>query len=299
MTTPDERALFPGEPLLHHPGRSLTAWLTDDDAVTALLGRLPRAEDDLAPLHERIGSARASLAARPAFVARDAVVEVDDRSELDAVAERPDLVAAFASLDWRVEVVDMRGVQAIQKTIRTVRLAERAAAVVEDRSRLVDFCLAQQEDPPIGTFTDNDKRGFAVSSINPNLRIAGTGVGEAPIVTPGGPVPMQALTFYLSFGNSYVNVARCGDRFLLRDGYHRVLALLQAGITDVPCIVINFDSGTDVVLPGMQTLSSDVYFGDRPPMLPDFFDAAVSDEIQQPAMRKVLRIRGDEFFVQD
>jgi hypothetical protein len=71
------------------------------------------------------------------------------------------------------------------------------------------------------------------------------------------------------------------------------------GITEMPCILLNFEPGTDVVLPGMQTLPSETYFGDRPPFLADFFDPAVSDEIQQPAMRKVLRIRGDEFYVQD
>lgn len=300
MSPPEELAVFRGEPLARHVGRSLTAWLSDDEALTALLGRNPIPEDDLTNQRQRIVKARDELAARPIFRPRSPVLELSDRTHLDRAADRKDIQAAFASLKWTVEMVDLLVVQALQKQIRAEKLAERAAPVVADPSRLTEFCLpGEQTEPPIGTFTDIDKLGFAISSVNPNLRIAGTNVSSAELSTPAGPVSMQALTFFINFGSSYINVARWEDRYFLRDGYHRVAALLKAGITRVPCVVVDAAVNSEEILPGAGTFSSDVFLGDRPPLLPDFFDPTVSDEVMRAATRKVIRVRGDEFFVQD
>jgi hypothetical protein len=293
-------AVVRGETLAKHAGRALTAWLTDDEAAVALLGRAPVKGDDLGPVRTRVAQAREELASRPVFEVRSPVLQVDDRSALDELAERQDIVAAFSALEWRLEMVDLRLVQAVQKTINTERLAERVAPVVADPALLTEFCLPdKRSDAPIGIFTDPDKRGFAISSINPNLRIVGTNVSAADLSTPGGPVEVQAVTFLVNFGSSFVNVARSEGRYFLRDGYHRAAALLRAGISRVPCVVFDADPMSEPLVPGTDIFSGEIRFGDRPPLLTDFFDPTVSDEIAQPATRKVLRIRGEEFFVQD
>jgi hypothetical protein len=38
-------------------------------------------------------------------------------------------------------------------------------------------------------------------------------------------------------------------------------------------------------------------FGPRPPRLIDFWDDEVASDIKQPAIRKVIRVRGEEFVV--
>jgi hypothetical protein len=64
-----------------------------------------------------------------------------------------------------------------------------------------------------------DGHGFALSSLNPSPRVVGSHVAEA-LVSPSPEVPpqkMQAFTFFVSMGASYVQVARYQGRSLLRD----------------------------------------------------------------------------------
>lgn len=49
-------------------------------------------------------------------------------------------------------------------------------------------------------------------------------------------------------------------------------------------------------LPG--AFSYEILYGDRPPRLTDFWDNAVARDVRQPAVRKVVRVRGEEFVVQ-
>jgi hypothetical protein len=50
---------------------------------------------------------------------------------------------------------------------------------------------------------------------------------------------MQAFTFFVSMGASYIQVARYQGRSFLRDGYHRAVGLLRAGVSQVPAVVID------------------------------------------------------------
>jgi hypothetical protein len=283
-----------------HAGRALTAWLNDDEAVHSFLGRTPMDSDDLAPILSRVEKTRDELARRPEFEPRSPILELGDRSELDAAQERPDIQTSFSELgNWRVEIVDMRLVLAVQKTIKVENLTERVAPVVADPSTLLDFCLpTERKEEKIPVYADLDKRGFSISSIDPNLRIVGTNVAEAGITTKSGPIEAQAVVFLVNFGSSFLNIARSGDRYFLRDGYHRVIGLLRAGISRIPAVVFDLDAKQPII-PGSDTISKEICFGDRPPLLSDFFDPTVSDEVRLPAIRKIIRIRGEEFFVTD
>lgn len=291
-------AMVRGEPIALQPARALTAWLPDDEALTALFGRAPLASDDLSAPGSRIAQARAALAARPPFEPESPLVTPAERADLDALAARADIAASFGALDWRPEIVDLSRVQAVQKVIGIAGLDERVALVAGGGCSLSEFCLpAQVPEPPVGALTDAGQRGFAVSSLNPNLRIVGTDMSSAELVSPTGPLKVQVISFFVNFGNSYLNLASCDGRYFLRDGYHRAAALLRAGIKQVPCVVVGMDGGFEHMMPSSQTFPRSICFGPRPPLLSDFFDAAVSDEVTRPSTRKVVRVRGEEFFV--
>lgn len=151
----------------------------------------------------------------------------------------------------------------------------------------------------MGAFGDQDGHGFALSSLNPNLRVVGSNVAEA-LVSPSPQVPpqkMQAFTFFVSMGASYVQVARYQGRHFLRDGYHRAAGLLRVGVTRVPAVVVDAPSYQFVAsAPGL--FDHEVAFSDRVPSLSDFWDDSVSADGLQPAVRKVVRMRADEFVVQ-
>jgi hypothetical protein len=298
MTHQDELSIVRGEPISLQPGRTLTAWLDEEEGVAVLLGRNVRRGDDLTFVHDRLAAARAARDARPAFLPAEAVVP-GDHARLAEYEARPDLKAAFAGIDWTVEMIDMLQMQSMQKAIKVGAVDERIEPVLEDPDMLWEFCLpTRHTDPPRGAFSDTDQRGYTISSLNPNLRIAGSKVDTIDIVTPSGPIKVQAIMFFVNFGNSYINVARHNGRYFLRDGYHRVTGLLKAGITTMPCVVVNLPGTFDELMPGRSTFSRAVCFSDRPPMVADFLDDAVADDYRQPVTRKIVRIRSEEFVVQ-
>jgi hypothetical protein len=298
MSNDDELSIVTGEPISLQPGRILTAWLNDEEAVGALLGRNQMRGDDLTAIKERIVSVRAAKAAREPFVPREAVI-LGDRQQLDKFAAMPHLKASFAAVDWAVEMVDMSLVQSLQKAIKIGAADDRIAPVLEDHSKLWEFCLPTgRTDPPRGAFNDSDERGFTISSLNPNLRIAGSKVDTIELKTPAGPIRVQAIMFFVNFGNSYINIARHGGRYFLRDGYHRVTGLLQAGITTMPAVVINLPGTFEELMPGRQVFSRAICFSDHPPLVSDYLDDTVADDYRQPVTRKIIRIRSEEFMVQ-
>jgi hypothetical protein len=292
-------SLVQGEPISQRSARVLLGWLPPRDAANQLLGRNPLPQEDLTVVNQLAASTRSAVLQRPATVIGDPLV-AGDRSILDQVADRPEVHAAFADVSWRVEWVDLTQVLSIQKMITIDGLDERVAEAVENPHALVELCLpAAQPTPPLGAFGDPDGHGFALSSLNPNLRVVGGNVAEA-LVSASPQVPpqkVQAFTFFVSMGASCLQVAQYQGRSFLRDGYHRAAGLLRAGINRVPAVVIDAPS-FQFITPGPGLFDHEVAFSDRAPRLADFWDDSVSANALQPAVRKVVRIRAEEFVVQ-
>jgi len=291
--------LVQGEPIAQRSARVLLGWLPQDEAIRQMLGRNPMPQDDLTAVNQMIASAHDAVQRRSAIAVGDPVIG-GDRSLLNQVAARPEVGASFPDVRWRVEWVDLTRVLSVQKMIATDGLDRRVAEAVDDPAALVELCLpAAQPAPPLGAFGDHDGHGFTLSSLNPNLRVAGSNVQEA-LVSPSPEVPpqkMQAFTFFVALGSSYVQVAQYQGRSFLRDGYHRAAGLLRAGVSQVPAVVLDaltFQFITSA--PGL--FDHEVAFSDRAPKLTDFWDDSVSADALQPAVRKVVRIRAEQFVVQ-
>lgn len=292
-------SLVQGEPIAQRSARVLLGWLPPKDAVSQLLGRNPVPQDDLTAVNQLVANTRSAVLRRPATAVADPVVS-GDRSRIDRVADRPEVRAAFADVTWGVEWVDLTRVLSVQKMITTDGLDMRVADAAHDSDALVELCLpAVQPAPPLGAFGDPGGHGFTLSSLNPNLRVVGSNVGEA-LVSASPQLPPQkvsAFTFFVSMGASYVQVARYQGRSFLRDGYHRAAGLLRAGVSRVPAIVIDAPS-FQFVTPTPGLFDHEVAFSNRAPMLADLWDDSVSADALQPAVRKVVRIRAEEFVVQ-
>jgi hypothetical protein len=275
----------------------LIGWLSDQEAAAALLGRNPMPGEDISSHLAVSAECRATVQRRPAFRNADAIVQRDFPGLKD-VALRQDVIATLGILKWRPAVVDLRRVLTFQKVIHVDGLDARLGELGDDKS-LLELCIpTDQPAPPMGAFTDQDGKGFTVSSFNPNLRIAGGQISEAQVSqSPGlSPVKMQAITLLVFMGASFLQVVRYKDRSFIRDGYHRAAGLIRREIFEVPCILIDAKSFDEVgAAPG--AFSYEVLYGDRPPRLSDFWNDEVSREIQQVAVRKVVRVTGEEFVV--
>ena len=290
-----------GEEIAQQSSRVLTAWLSEQEATLHLLGRQPMPQEDLTQVSQKIAISKAVLAARPVFTPGNPVVDTGDDPVLRAVKERPEVKAAFAGQSWFPAIVNLREVLAFQKIINTEGLEARLASAKMGEEQLIELCLPiSQPPPPNRAIGDPDGKGLTVSTLNPNLRVIANRVSEESIsLLPDAPaMRVMALTFFVSMGASYLVVVRYGDRYFIRDGYHRAVGLLREHIDVVPCILVDAKSFDEVVMGQPQAfLPYEVLFGDRPPRLTDFWDDDVSHTVLRPAIRKVVRVRGDEFVV--
>ncbi len=297
METP-RGELIPGESVVRRPARAILGWVNQQEAVSMLLGRGPVPNEDTRKLIARAEEYSAAVASRRRYDPVDP--RVSDHPYKDALAEvatRPAVQANFHNLNWSAAVVDLTNVLSFQKMIFTDDIPSDGLS--SDADDLLEICLpSSQPTPPSGAIGDPDGKGFTFSSLNSNLRILGSQLGEANVSqAPDQPaVRMQTVTLFISMGTSYLQVVHYRGRYFLRDGYHRAAKLLRGGVTIVPCIYIDARSFEDFQVPN-GALSYEILYGDRPPSLMDFWDDAVSAEISQLAIRKVIRIRGEEFVV--
>jgi len=286
-----------GEPVLRRQARALLGWMNDQEAITALLGRNPLPGEDVDHFRTRVAEARSAVAQRLPSNLEDPISEGAE-SQLESVGRRPEIASSFHGMRWHPAIIDLRKVLSFQKIISVDGLTDRLEGAKED-AKLLELCIpSQQPSPPSGAFTDGDGKGFTISSFNPNLRIAAGQLGEAN-VSPGPGMPtvkMQAVTLLVYMGTSYLQVVRYRGRSFIRDGYHRAAGLLGQGIYQVPCIFIEAES-FDQVGAGPGAFSYEILYGDRPPFLADFWDDEVASDATQVAVRKVVRIRGEEFVV--
>ncbi len=302
MSTREPTVLVHGEPIAQRQARALIGWVSREEAIQLLLGRNPAPGEDLTRIEGQFDAMRAAVGKRSKLTPKRSVVDSPKlHLDLESLAQNPLLNSVFAPFSWTLKIVDLRMVIAYQKAISIDGLDERVKPVVDDPSRLAEFCLpGEQPVPPQGVLGDVDQKGYTVSSLNPNLRIAGTQVQQVQFTPKEGmqPVPMLAITFLVSMGHSYLQVAHYNGRDFLRDGYHRAAALLHAGINEVPCVYLESKTFEEVGANPATMFSYEVLYGDRPPLLGDFWDDSVSADIEQPTIRKAVRLRGEEFSIQ-
>ena len=101
--------MIQGEEVLHRPARALIGWMSEPEAIAALLGRNPVPTDDLASLRKHHAAARAAVARLAVRQPQDPLIsETGDR--LDEIRSRPEVAASFPGMKWRPAIVDLRHV---------------------------------------------------------------------------------------------------------------------------------------------------------------------------------------------
>jgi hypothetical protein len=137
-----------------------------------------------------------------------------------------------------------------------------------------------------------------MASENPNLRIAGMSEAEMMVGTPSGAqMPLHVYGFFVTYGGPWLHVARFQGRWFLRDGYHRAYNLQRRGIDRVPCVIVSANSLEDLGLVRPGFVGPDVLLGDRPPLVGDFIDDSKAVDGSMLPVRKVVRIRAEEFVI--
>jgi hypothetical protein len=288
------------EPMAEHPhssvltrqARVLVAWMGEPEARFALAGQT---DNPLSAGQEAfILSARASLRARPPGINQDDLIRELPACLADHVTRlqsNPQAQPYFA--DGCVPaLVDLSRICVIQPKIFVQHAAERVAgARADDVRSLAEVTLPVA--PPRGLVPqyDAERKALITSLANPNLRIVGVFGGPAHDQPPG----TVNLGFQVRLVESFVKVVSAQGRYFLHDGYHRCLGLLRRGVRYCPAFVQeNVPLGA---LVRNNMLPFEVFAGKRPPVLPDYWDSAVSCAAWLPATRRAIIVQATEISV--
>lgn len=279
--------------------RALVGYLPLEQALQVIDGgKAPQSDIDRAEAIAVWERYKAAADSRLPIEVRSPVRQLPSvyESMVAELQRRPDVIQAFAPHLWSVAAIDLSvPILSYQSLVHTDDAVQRVAGVdLQDPRALFNACLPEQERVELPGGFDPSQNAFTISSLNPNLRIASFELVEAP--QPAG-LMKRIAGFSLSLGSSHVQVAEYRGRWMIRDGYHRLCGLMALGATIVPCIHIKartFEE-TGAARPGF--FGYEVLYSDRPPQLSDFLDDALSLEVTTPAVRKVVRIRAEEFVV--
>jgi len=284
---------------MKRPGRGLIGYLPRDDAIAALQGgTIIAGSSPPESLLAQWRRAKKAVESRAPVKIESPVVETppEATAAVEAARRRPDLLAAFAPHKWRVVFVDLsKPVLSYQRIVLVEDAVERVSnADPGNVSTLFDVCLPEGQTVEMEGGFDPGQNAFTTTSLNPNLRVAGFAAVDA--VGPRGE-PNKVFGFTLSLGSSFLQLAEYKGRWMVRDGYHRIYGLLKRGIHSIPCVVIEAQSfeETGAARPGF--FGYELLYSERPPLVADFLSDELSVDVPVPAVRKVVRIRAEEFTI--
>jgi hypothetical protein len=212
---------------------------------------------------------------------KDAVLYVKGALEL------PECKAAFPEDTWSPLLVEIARITPLQPNLDLDYAESLGDNALDPRSpaSAVKLCFASRQLTGFEVRTDQSQKALSVSGINPSLEVVGLRCSQQ------GDGGMVLVSFMISPPPNVVAITHDEGRYFLLNGYHRVYRLMKAGFTHVPCMV------RDGAPYGRGFFPSEVLRAPRPPLVKDFADPALGIVVPFRAVKKVVRIRPDEYFV--
>jgi hypothetical protein len=272
--------------------RALLAWMSDTEARLLLAGQT--AEAVTAQQEALLASARRTLQSRPPGIDQDGLVRPAPAGLRGYLAELESSPHAQPYYDEGCvpALVDLPRVCAYQFKIYTEHSATRVAgAAAGDVRSLAAVTLPLGTPAALIPHYDRQRKAFITNLANPNLRVVGAFSAPAGDAPPG----TVNLGFQVRLVASFVKVASMRGRYFLLDGYHRCLGLVRMGVRYAPAFVREDVPLDALARPGM--LPFEVFMGDRPPVLPDYWDDGVSCSVRLPATRRAIIVPATEISV--
>lgn len=237
-------------------------------------------------MHRSRVSSEEISASRSGWYSRTALIEdIPDELHhaLPSFAKRDDLQREFHGLDWRLGVVDLRRLAAFQR-----RLVLRDQALEHEKTadweRRIDLAF------PLSRISSFDQRlhqnSLTLSSENPDFTVRLQAVSDKA----------ESIGLAIHHGSPFMEVGNYRGRWFLRDGYHRTYRLLQAGIFEMPAVIVQARTLEELGANRPWFFPEDVLFSARPPLITDFLCGDLVVRWRRRAQRKVIRIMITEDF---
>ncbi len=207
----------------------------------------------------------------------------------------PLFVDTFSNYPYSFEEVEVDKLVACQRTVH-LEYIDHLISEYERRGRdLIDYCLIPWQDTTPVNVGRTAQNAFTASSDNPGLRFLGAYEQRyrrelLQAQTPGGQ-PVQMIVLVLGYGSSTVSVYRIRKRIILLNGFHRLYALRQLGVTHVPAVVQQITNPELELPPQIVELPRDYLVENpRPALLKDFFDKQLTCETTQRSFLKAVQV---------
>jgi hypothetical protein len=230
--------------------------------------------------------ARRLIGQRSPFQAASALVEAEGAALDDSLADsfanqasRPDLHAEMAGLDWSLGLVDLRLLLAFQRRLACdPSFPQISVPAANNWSALMALSFGPAK-PLVCDFIRGEAT-VVLQSSNPNLHFRIS-------TDPSSPVTVHA-------GSPFFEVAQYRGRWFLRDGYHRAYALLQAGIFQLPAVIVQTATLEELGAAQPWFFPEEILLSSSPPRVTDFLDNALILEYDRPSLIKTLRVTMEE-----
>ena len=247
-----------------------------------LQGRIRKAIDYVRSLHGRDQiTPRIEEIAEESFVKRAAELEADPtfREHLLGVTRH-----SFA-------MVELEKLHAFQPNINSdyLQRLKNKAPEPGDLPALLAFCLpSRSEGPKLEALASANPstNTFTLISQNLDLRIVGQITGEDP--SSG----RSFVGFAFGGGLPQISVAEYRGVYMVKNGYHRALALWGKGHRMMPCILVRTEQFVGTGASGAGFFNLDLIMGQKSPLLVDFHSPAAVVH-PRPLLRKILTVHGE------
>ncbi len=243
--------------------RVLTGFM-DDAHVNQTFGDYLSSLDPLtkSQLDARIAASRTFVKSLPVVPLDGAVRKPLTASYIDQITKDPAFQQAFSQRLFRFAYIRPDRLIALQ-----VHVKPRADKVPSNPDELMAFTLPTKSDVPAELSFVPPSGPIHIFSSNPAMQ----GV-QFELDAAAGSVRLSPPKHF-----NLVNVIEFAGRFFLRNGYHRVFDCINAGLQEIPAIVVTAIQPGDILIGG-QTFNLGVALAlPRPPMVTDFATGAAVD----------------------
>ena len=225
--------------------------------------------------------------------------------KINAIANTDIFKSTFNQMPVEFKIVEIDKLAVLQNVVNLnyIEKLSKSFSKKPDFDELIDICLTGNKNlSEIAEFSAGNTLTY--TSENSDLRFLGA-VPRSTLIRPDiltkniGGIPVKSTALVIGFGSSLVNVLSYGGRMLLNNGFHRVYALRQAGVTHIPVVV------QKVINPALEmgsyspALREYIMTAEKMPLLKEYFNDELTVVLKTKIKRKAVKIswQVDEFTV--
>ena len=221
-------------------------------------------------------------------------------ASVETISASPYYQSTFDKLPTRFAWVELEKLVVSQHDVNreyNQRLTLDLSSALSDQ-QLFDFCMPPAPDNDSVLIKRMSYNRYQFSSQSSDFRPHNVTLLSAQQITDYrsfGPLSSM-LGAGVGFGSNFLTAIESQGRLVLHNGYHRSLALLEAGVQYAPFIIQSVECLDELEICAQSKVADDAnfYFGSaRPPLLKDFLNPDIAHTFEVHRTQKVIEINID------